>query len=153
MKKCNGRYHELFDFWAMESEWPKDRVTGICDEWTELCRSHYMQTDYIQQLEDLLELEGIELPSAPGHVVFEDEQEDAVDEERTEVEEEEEVPDAGDVLATVDDLVLDFMYYDRKGAEVLPLGTIEKLLEEGAITVDEIANRFRAELKRYIKNQ
>lgn len=47
------------------------------------------------------------------------------------------------ILATVDDLVTDFMHYDRKEDELLPRFAIEQAIQDGEVTVDEIVNRFR----------
>ncbi len=46
------------------------------------------------------------------------------------------------VLDTVDDLVSDFLYYDRKEDEDLPRGKIEELIKKGVITKKEIINQF-----------
>lgn len=48
----------------------------------------------------------------------------------------------------VSDLVSDFMYYDRKECEELPRGEIERLIEVGAVTVDEIVGMFSSAMKR-----
>ena len=48
-----------------------------------------------------------------------------------------------DVLKYVDDLVADFMYYDRKECEELPVGKVQELINSGVITLDEIVERFR----------
>lgn len=47
------------------------------------------------------------------------------------------------ILLTVDDLVLHFMYEDRKEDDELPRGAIERALADGTITIDEIVDRFR----------
>ena len=47
------------------------------------------------------------------------------------------------ILATVDDLVINFMYYDRKEDEDLPVGAIEGAIVTGGVTVDEIVAKFR----------
>ena len=52
-----------------------------------------------------------------------------------------------DVLDVVEDLVSNFIYYDRKDDEDLPRGRIEELVEAGDVTVDEIVARFRSKLK------
>jgi len=49
------------------------------------------------------------------------------------------------ILNTVKDLVADLMYYGRKEDEDLPLGAIEKAIEDGIITEDEIIEQFRKE--------
>lgn len=50
------------------------------------------------------------------------------------------------ILATVKDLATDFLYYDRKEDESLPVGAIERAVSDGVITVDEIVSEFRKEL-------
>lgn len=50
------------------------------------------------------------------------------------------------ILNTVDDLVSNFLYYDRKHDEDLPTDTIEREIKAGNVTVDEIVERFRAAL-------
>jgi hypothetical protein len=47
------------------------------------------------------------------------------------------------ILNVVSDLVGDFMYYDRKESEHLPVGAIEQAIADGVITVDEIVAKFR----------
>ena len=51
------------------------------------------------------------------------------------------------ILNTVDDLVSDLMYYDRKEDEDLPRGAIEEALDAGEITLDEIVQQFRKALE------
>ncbi len=51
------------------------------------------------------------------------------------------------ILNTISDLVSDFMCYDRKEDEDLPRGAVEQAVKDGIITVDEIVNEFRKELK------
>lgn len=48
--------------------------------------------------------------------------------------------------AVVPDLIGAFLYYDRKEDEDLPRGEIEAAVETGALTVDDIVERFRVEL-------
>jgi hypothetical protein len=50
------------------------------------------------------------------------------------------------ILGTVDDMVADFLYYDRKEDEDLPRGAIEAAVESGEVTADEIAAKFRSGL-------
>lgn len=47
------------------------------------------------------------------------------------------------ILGTVDDLVGQFMYYDRKEDEQLPRGQIEEAIAAGEVSVDEIVAAFR----------
>ena len=42
-----------------------------------------------------------------------------------------------------DAAVTDFMYYDRKEDEELPRGSIEKALEDGVVTVDDLVEVLR----------
>lgn len=51
------------------------------------------------------------------------------------------------VLNAVEDLVSELLYYGRKEDENLPRGRIEEMIRRGEITVDEIVNKFHAELK------
>lgn len=46
----------------------------------------------------------------------------------------------------ISDLIIDFLYSDRKEDEDLQPGDIEGAISNGTITVDEIADHFRAEL-------
>lgn len=55
------------------------------------------------------------------------------------------------ILDVIGDLVGDFLYYDRKGNETIPLGAIEDAVKRGEITIDEMVDRFRKELQRSIK--
>jgi len=50
------------------------------------------------------------------------------------------------ILLKVDDLVSDFLYYDRKEDEELPRGEIEKAINNGDITIDEIVSYFKLKL-------
>jgi hypothetical protein len=47
------------------------------------------------------------------------------------------------ILATVEDMVSNFLYYDRKEDEYLRMGEIEAAIKAGEITAEEIAERFR----------
>lgn len=51
------------------------------------------------------------------------------------------------ILATMSDLVADFLYYDRKEDQNLPRGEIEAAIESGEVTVDELAAAFRSGLE------
>jgi hypothetical protein len=51
------------------------------------------------------------------------------------------------ILGTVEDMVADFLYYDRKEDEDLPRGAIEEAVAQGQITIDEIVNQFRQNLE------
>lgn len=47
------------------------------------------------------------------------------------------------ISGVVEDLVSDFLYYDRKEDEELPEGAVEQAIEDGHITVDQIVARFK----------
>ncbi len=44
---------------------------------------------------------------------------------------------------TVKDAVTNFMYYDRKEDQELPVGAIEESIRSGAVSTDWIVDRFR----------
>lgn len=54
------------------------------------------------------------------------------------------------ILATVEDLVSSFLYYDRKEDEDLPRGAIEEAIEAGEITAEEIVATFKKEFEKGI---
>jgi len=56
------------------------------------------------------------------------------------------------IMLTISDLVGSFLYYDRKEDEELGRGEIEKCIESGDITVDEIVNEFKLGLENYFEN-
>lgn len=43
---------------------------------------------------------------------------------------------------TIEDLVADFLFYDRKEDEDLPKGAIETAIKKGEITQGQIVNKF-----------
>ena len=49
---------------------------------------------------------------------------------------------------TIEDLVSDFLYYDRKEDEELPRGCIEKAIQAGELSATEIIQLFQAALMR-----
>lgn len=49
---------------------------------------------------------------------------------------------------TVQDLVTDFISYDRKEDEELPRDQLEDAVRTGEVTIEEIVDRFRSELVR-----
>lgn len=51
------------------------------------------------------------------------------------------------ILGVVDDLVTNFLYYDRKEDEELGVGEIENAIKEGIITPEELAMQFLKSLK------
>lgn len=55
------------------------------------------------------------------------------------------------ILDVATDLAGSFLYYDRKNSETLPLGEIEKAIDAGEITVDEIVEAFLASAGRNVR--
>lgn len=58
-----------------------------------------------------------------------------------------------EIVNTVIDLVSDFLYYDRREDEALPVGAIEKAIENNEITSDEIINIFSDKLKKSLEEK
>lgn len=56
------------------------------------------------------------------------------------------------IFDLIDDLVADFLYYDRKEDEKVPRGMIERLVRSGEISRGEIAGRFRETFEKCLKN-
>jgi len=56
------------------------------------------------------------------------------------------------INSTITDLVSQFLYYDRKEDESLPVGEIEREISLGNISVDDIIDRFSHELISSLKN-
>lgn len=52
------------------------------------------------------------------------------------------------ILDTVDDLVANFLYYDRKEDQDLPRGAIDRAIRDGVITADDIVQHFSEVLKK-----
>lgn len=52
---------------------------------------------------------------------------------------------------TIADTVSNFLYYDRKGDEVLPRGAIEDAIDNGEITKQEIIDAFIKEINARLK--
>lgn len=48
---------------------------------------------------------------------------------------------------TVEDLVSNFLYYNRKEDEELPVGSIEEAIKSGEISVKEIVEIFKNKLE------
>ena len=55
------------------------------------------------------------------------------------------------ILGLVDDLVSNFLYYDRKEDEEIPIGYIDQSIQKNLITEEEIVEQFRASLKKGLK--
>jgi len=55
------------------------------------------------------------------------------------------------ILAVTDDLVTDFLYYDRKECSYLPMNEIEEAILNNEITIEEIIDKFSEELRKGLK--
>ncbi len=55
------------------------------------------------------------------------------------------------ILDCIHDLVIDFMFYDRKDDEELERGHIEEAVTAGEITADDIVAEFRTQLESYLR--
>lgn len=51
------------------------------------------------------------------------------------------------ILDLIEDLVGDFVYYDRKGCEILTMEQLNDAVKEGVITVDEMVEHFKKHLE------
>lgn len=51
------------------------------------------------------------------------------------------------IFESIEDLVSDLLYYDRKDDEFLPVGVIEKCVKNGQIQVYEMVDEFRKNLE------
>lgn len=52
------------------------------------------------------------------------------------------------ILATVRDLVVDLLHYDRREDEDLPVDAIEEAIANGEVMVDEILEEFCSQLRK-----
>lgn len=52
------------------------------------------------------------------------------------------------ILNTIDDLVSNFLYYDRKEDEDLPRGAIDDAVKDGSITIEAMVTQFEESLRR-----
>ncbi len=52
------------------------------------------------------------------------------------------------LIGTMNDLVGKFLYYDRKEDDTLPVGQIEKMIENGEVTKEAIISHFAEELNK-----
>lgn len=71
--------------------------------------------------------------------------------EPTYVEAEVNYPRINDLENLISDTVSQFLYYDRKEDEDLPLGAIEDAVDAGILTVDELTECFRISLSEYLE--
>ena len=57
------------------------------------------------------------------------------------------------ILNTLDAAMSDFLYYDRKEDNDLPINAIETAIIEGEISIEEMADAFKIALKSAIQNK
>tara|TARA_R110002126_G_scaffold126956_1_gene269158 strand:- start:666 stop:845 length:180 start_codon:yes stop_codon:yes gene_type:complete len=50
------------------------------------------------------------------------------------------------ILSNMEDLITNFLYYDRKEDDELEVGAIEESIKTGDISVDEIVAKFKEQL-------
>lgn len=50
------------------------------------------------------------------------------------------------IMRTIDDMILDFLVYDRKDDEYLPRDVIEDMVKNGDLDIDEMIDRFKDSL-------
>lgn len=55
------------------------------------------------------------------------------------------------ILATISDLCINFLYYDRKEDEELGVDELKNAVKDGEITIDEMVNEFRKNLEQSLK--
>lgn len=55
------------------------------------------------------------------------------------------------ILFTIDDLVANFVYYDRKEDEDLTAQQLYEAFNLGEITIDQMVERFREGLEKHFK--
>jgi len=54
------------------------------------------------------------------------------------------------VLGEIDTAVANLLWYDRNDDEQLSKGVIDKMVQNGEITIDEMVDEFRGELNKHI---
>ena len=54
------------------------------------------------------------------------------------------------IISASEDLMGDFLYYDRKGDEDLRVGQIEEAIRQGEISIDEIVSIFKSNLEKAV---
>lgn len=64
---------------------------------------------------------------------------------------EDEVIDKSYVLGVIGDTISNFLYYDRKEDDNLPVGKIDEMVAAGELTIDDMVNAFRSELVEGLK--
>lgn len=62
------------------------------------------------------------------------------------------VADKETVFAVIDDAVATLLIRDREDDEDLPIGEIERLVEAGDLSIDEMVDRFRESLEEHLED-
>lgn len=57
---------------------------------------------------------------------------------------------ADNIKDTLDDLILSFLYYDRKEDDSLPRGAIEEAINNGEVSIAQLCSQFEAALRRSV---
>ncbi len=60
-------------------------------------------------------------------------------------------PQRENITAALTDAVSDFLYYDRKECEQVPLGLIESMIKDGNLTINELVATFEKALREGLK--
>lgn len=55
-------------------------------------------------------------------------------------------------FATIEDLVAELLYYDRKEDEELSVSDVESLFKSGEVTIDEVTYWFQLQLTKGLRN-
>jgi coenzyme F420-reducing hydrogenase gamma subunit len=57
------------------------------------------------------------------------------------------------ILDTIHDLVMDFVYYDRKEDETLSMNELDNAVKNGTITIEEMVSEFKKLLEESFKEE
>lgn len=55
-------------------------------------------------------------------------------------------------FATIEDLVAELLYYDRKEDEELSVSDVQTLFKSGEVNIDEVADWFKLQLNKGLMN-
>jgi hypothetical protein len=55
-------------------------------------------------------------------------------------------------LAIIEDVISDYLYYDRKNDDDLSIGDVNGLIESGCVTIDDVIDKFTTYLKECLSN-
>jgi len=57
------------------------------------------------------------------------------------------------ITEAVDETMKDFLFFNRKCDPKLPVGAIEKSIEDGVITIETITKKVEENIKKYLANR